>query len=320
MVNRCPSGRPHGGRRAVALAACLLAVGACSGEAQTPPGLPPSTGSPTTVSSTGLSAPTTGPSMPTAGAGSVSTTATTGPAADSTSQPTATSPAATAPPDWWHRVTPAKPLQVWVIGDSLAGPLGNALRARTTADTWLEVTTDYQGGTGLARLDFYDWPGRAAERLRELDPDVVVCLIGANDGQALRLDDGWEPFGTPEWNAQYAARVGEFMDLLAGESRRVYWVEIPIMAGADYDARVRHMNYLHRQQAALRGVVLYVEAYSLFQNEAGEFARELPDAAGNLIVVREADGVHFTAGGAGQLAEHVLALIEEDWEEEAGTD
>jgi hypothetical protein len=247
------------------------------------------------------------------------TAATTKPTAPTTTaEPSSTTTSATASstttagPGWWREITTEDPLRVWVIGDSLAGPLGNAL-VDLAAQRWLVVIVDGEGGTGLAREDIFDWPGRAAQRLPEVGPEAVVCLIGANDGQALRVLGSWLQFGTPEWDTEYSARVGAFMDLLAGASRRLYWVEIPIMAGAEHDGRVRRLNALHRAQAAAREQVVYVEAYALFQDEDGGFARELPDEQGHPVTVRQPDGVHFTGAGADRLAGQVLSVVAGDW-------
>jgi len=202
---------------------------------------------------------------------------------------------------------------VWVVGDSLAGPLGGALAARASASGLLTVTTNHQGGTGLVRDDVFDWPTYVAQRLPDVQPDVVVCLIGANDGQALRLPGGWLKFGTPDWDREYAGRVARFMALLAGGSARVYWVGIPIMADAEYDQRVQHMNTLQREQAGTNAQVAYTDAYSLFQGEDGQFAAQLPNELGELVTVRLPDGIHFAAAGADRLAQEVLSRVAADW-------
>jgi len=199
------------------------------------------------------------------------------------------------------------------VGDSLAGPLGSALAGRGRASGVVVVTVDFESGTGLVREDFYDWPAYAAQRLPEVAPDVVVSLFGANDGQALRLPAAWLEFGTPEWDREYAGRVGAFMDLLISGSARVYWAGVPAMAGPEYNARVQHINALHQEQAAARGQVVYVEGYSLFLNEAGEYAAQLVDEDGNLVTMRQPDGVHLTAAGADRLALAVLRSVAADW-------
>jgi hypothetical protein len=163
------------------------------------------------------------------------------------------------------------------------------------------------------RSDAFDWPAAAAEGLAKREPEAVVVLLGANDGQALRLPAGWPAFGTPEWDAEYARRVGNFMDLLLGGAGRVYWVGVPIMAATEYDQRVQHINALQRDEALARPGVAYLDAYALFQDEAGGFAWELPDEHGTLVEVRLSDGVHFTGAGADRVARAVLEAITADW-------
>jgi hypothetical protein len=205
------------------------------------------------------------------------------------------------------------PLRVWVIGDSLAGPVGSALARLGSATGVVAVTIESLGGSGLASPSFYDWPGFVAGRLPQVAADVVVTVIGANDGQGLNDPGGWLDFGTPEWDAAYATLVGGFMDLLASGATRIYWVGLPIMAGPNYDAEIRRMNTIHQEQAALRPAVTYVEAYALFQDEDGEYAAQLPDEQGNLVTVRASDGIHYTGAGADRMARVVLAVIAAEW-------
>lgn len=288
---------------ALAVAGAILSP-ACGGSAEI--------AATTVVGTTSTTAPTT----TTMSEGSTSTLSpsTTAIAVSSTTSGTAPTTTTTTLPAWWRPVTTDDPLRVWVGGDSLAGPLGGALARRAAATGLISVIVDHQKGSGLVRDDVFDWPAFAADRLREVQPDAVVMLIGANDGQALRFPAGWLQFGTPEWDDEYAGRVGRFMALLAGGSTRIYWVGVPIMADAAYDGRVRHINALQQEQADACGQVVFVDAYSLFQDEAGQFSAELPDEQGNLVTVRLPDGIHLTAAGADRLARQVLSQVAGDWE------
>jgi hypothetical protein len=270
------------------------------------------TTSATTAVSTWIATTTTTSTSTTS---TTTTTTTTSTTSTSTTSTTSTVPATTTTtqPAWWRAVTPEAPLRVWVVGDSLAGPLGSALASRERATGLVIVTVDFQGGSGLVRHDLYDWPGQVRQRLAEVGPEVVVSLLGANDGQAFRLAAAWVEYGSPEWDREYAARVGGFMDLLIGGSDRVYWVGVPIMAGAGYDGRVQHINAIQQEQAAARGQVTYVDGYSLFQNEAGQYAAQLVDDNGDLVTMRQSDGIHLTAAGADRLALAVLRRVAADW-------
>jgi len=304
--------RPGARRREWGVLALLWALlsGGCAGPAASPAttAAPMTFPAHSTATIAETSAPPTTEALPTTPATATSTSTTSAPATTAT-----TAIATTTLPEWWRPLNTDEPLRAWVVGDSLAGPLGNALARRGATLGLLAVVIDYQDGTGLARPDLFDWPETAAQRLPEVAPDVVVSLIGANDGQALRLPGGRLEFGSPEWDREYAGRVGAFMDLLAGGSRRVYWVGVPTMSDPDYDARVRHINALVQQEAATRRQLVYVDAYSLFQDEEGRFATQLVDEAGDLVTVRLPDGTHLTTAGADRLALAVLDRVAADW-------
>lgn len=295
-------------RTAAWLVAGLLAACSEPGGATTTTG--PGTTAATTITTTPLPAPTTTTAATTS-------TTTTGPPTTTTSVPAATTTTSTVPP-WWREVTADDPLRVWVIGDSLTPHVGRALRDLGGAGGLLRVSVEAWGGTGLARPDILDWPALVVTSPPPFSPDAVVVLLGANDGQGMASPRGWLAFGTPEWDARYAALAGGFMDQLLGSASRVYWVGLPIMGSPDYDSRMRHISAIVRQQAALRLEARFIEAYSLFQGEDGGFAVELPDAAGNPVPVRSTDGIHFTAAGGQRLALRIMEELAADWGPAAG--
>jgi uncharacterized protein len=299
-------GREVTGRRrrwglAPGLVAAGLLVAACAGTS----GVAPTTTAPAAGSSSTTTVPagTEPPSTTTS-----STTTTTAP----------TTTTSTTLPAWWREVTPDDPLQVWVIGDSLAGPVGSALSARVAEAGLIRVQVHGEGGTGLARPDVFDWPGFVADGLAGASPDVVVVILGANDGQGFSSEGSRVEFGTAEWDGRYRERVGALMDQLLASALRVYWVGLPIMREPEYDARLRHISTILRWEASLRLDARFIEAYSLFQGGDGAFAFELPDESGVLVTVRAADGIHYTWAGADRMAQRVLKVLEADWRLGAG--
>ena len=296
----------HGhARMGLVLAGALMAAACSSG------GEAPATSSIAMTSTTTTAASTTTTAVPT----TTSTSATTSTPAPLSTTTTGALPTTTTTtlPAWWRPVGAEDPLRVWVFGDSLAGPVGNALARLASARGVVITTIDFLSGSGLASPAFYDWPEFVAWRLPQVAPDVVVTVLGANDGQGMSTAQGWLEYGTPEWDAEYAARVGSFMDQLLTASARVYWVRMPIMENPYYDQRIRHMNAIIRQQAALRLGIRSVEAYTLFQDDTGRFAAALPDEQGGLVTMRLGDGIHYTSAGAERMARRVLEVIAADW-------
>jgi len=241
----------------------------------------------------------------------VSTTSTTRPpTTTSTTVPPTTT---TTLPDWWREASAEAPLRVWVIGDSLTPHVGRALGDLGAASGLVRVSVEAHGGTGLARPDVFDWPALVATGAPAGPIDVVVVLLGTNDGQGLSTAQGWAEFGTPEWEAAYGELVGSLMDQLLGISRRVYWVGQPIMGGVHFDSLMRDINAVVREEAAERLGARIIDIYRLFQGEDGGFTTQLVDESGTLVTVRSTDGIHYSSGGGQRLAEAIWKVLAADW-------
>ena len=202
---------------------------------------------------------------------------------------------------------------MWVIGDSLAGPVGRAIRRIGDPGGLMVTTIDYRSGSGLVSPAFFDWPATVAERMPQVAPDVTVVILGANDGEPIRAPGGPIPVGTLEWDTAYRIMVNEFMEQVAAGSGREYWVGLPAMAKRSYDARVAHFNALFDGLAAVHADVGFIEIYPLFADESGGYAQALPNEDGVLVTLRTPDGVHYTEAGAERAARRILDVIASDW-------
>ncbi len=217
-----------------------------------------------------------------------------------TTTPTATT---TVPP------RPPGPERVLVVGDSVAGDMGNRLAARLDAAG--NVTTlDTRPATGLTRPDAFDWPRQLALDLARDHPDVVVAMWGANDAQAMPLPSGPAAFGSPGWVAAYSTRVRAVADEVAGARARLVWVGEPVMRSAFFDARMQALGTVVRAALAGRAAVTFTDTHPVLATPAGRYADALPDDAGRLQLVRATDGIHLTWAGADRLAAYVAARIE----------
>jgi lysophospholipase L1-like esterase len=203
------------------------------------------------------------------------------------------------------------PLRLWVGGDAMAEMFGRSL-VRVAEDTGLvEGTLHYEMASGLTRPDYYDWPDALADDLDDHDPEVVVMIVGTNDGQGIVLDDGTPvpEVSDPRWLPEYRRRVGALMDLLHADGRIVFWVGQPPMLDPDYDARIDVINQAYAAEAATRPWITFVDSTVALGDPSGAFADALPDPAGTPVDVRRDDGIHLTAEGADRLASHVLGII-----------
>lgn len=234
-----------------------------------------------------------GQKSPSAGAGS--------PDSD---EPTTTAafPAAGADDSCRSSLNSLEPLDVWIGGDSLAGSLGPSL-GRMTADTGVvQPVFLSKVSSGLSTPEFWDWPEQGAKQMFEVNPEVVVFIIGANDTQIVTSDDA-------DWRPAYEQAVEETMTLFIGDGRTVYWIGSPILADDDAEA-VPRLNQVFQDVAARHPEVVYVDAYGLFSTTDGRYTPFVDAADGETILVRADDGVHFTPEGGDHLAEAVFAQLD----------
>lgn len=208
--------------------------------------------------------------------------------------------------------TAADPLKIWIVGDSQAEILGQSLIERAQSTGVMTATLDFEFSSGLTRPDFFNWPAEIQSVVEQNLPDVLVVVFGANDGQGMELDNGVFQPGDPEWNAEYARRVDAVMTYLEQQGVRVYWIEQPVARDADYSARLRNMNEIFATAAADHPNTTFVPLYDLFLDESGSYSDYLPGDGGELVNMRNSDGIHLTRAGGDRAADVIFARISED--------
>jgi uncharacterized protein len=212
--------------------------------------------------------------------------------------------------------TAAKPLRLWVAGDSLVVTPGESI-VRALEDTGaVKAVAPVEGrvSTGLERPELFDWYERIRKGLRRERPAAVVVSFGANDDHdymsGLPAGVTIGDFGSETWTAEYRRRVAAVMDLVARDRRLLFWIGLPITSDSAQSARFDAINRIVHDEAAKReGRVFYIDTYTLFAGQDGGYAEYLPDATGGLVKVRRGDGVHFERAGGDIIAAAVLEKL-----------
>jgi len=216
----------------------------------------------------------------------------------------------TLPPLNYHP-TPATPLKVLIVGDSVGLDLGQPLV--NTLATYGDVTSYLDGriDTGLTRPDYFNWPAELQIDLTNQQPNLVVVMIGANDPQGLVTPDGSLQYGQAGWDAAYSSRVAAFIAEANNAGAHVLWVGMPPMQDPVLDAKLRHLNSLvETQVAASKGGAAYLSSVPSLGDPHGGFASFLPNSAGAEINVRTPDGIHLSPGGGARLAAAVAEAMQ----------
>jgi hypothetical protein len=211
--------------------------------------------------------------------------------------------------------TPPHQARLWVGGDSLSDTPGSSLitAAVATGAVGALGPVDSHISTGLARPEVFNWPAYLKTVLTADQPDAVVLTFGANDDQTLTGAGGGEAFAGPDWQAEYARRVGGLMDTITSipSHPKLFMVGIPpIRDMARFTNDYTIINRIFAAQAAARrGHVYYVDTVSVLGTPAGGYTDFLSNPDGTVVQVRTADGTHFTRAGGDRIAAAILAAM-----------
>jgi len=210
-------------------------------------------------------------------------------------------------------ITAGRPLTVYVAGDSQAEYLGQAIT--TEHPDWdLEVEIADRISTSLARPDYFNWPAELAAVMDDRSPEAVVLFIGANDHQDMASAAGSRLVeGSPEWRAEWMARLELTLDLLAADDRHVFWVTQPPMRDGDLLEGVALINELAAPVVAARPHVTAVDIWDLFGGDGG-YVDDITTDDGNTIDARVDDGVHLTRSAASEVADLVFDEMATVWD------
>ncbi|MFA5565364.1 MAG: DUF459 domain-containing protein [Acidimicrobiia bacterium] len=208
--------------------------------------------------------------------------------------------------------TAGEPLRLWVGGDSMSQVFGQSLVSFVEQTGVITSTLDYRISTGLTRPDYFNWPAHLDTEMERLDPEAVVIMFGANDAQGMEADGQVFERLSDGWKDHYRRRVAGTMDLLKAPGRIVYWVGQPIMRDSAFSGRMAQLNEIYSSEAATRPWVKFIDSYSMFANESGNYEAYLTGLDGSVHDMRQGDGIHLSRPGGDLLARHVLDLIEAD--------
>lgn len=225
--------------------------------------------------------------------------------------PAAHAESAAAPPP---APTPAAPRRVLLIGDSfITSAFGPALEQLLGEGGALEVLRRAKTSSGLARPDFFDWWAEARGLVARHQPEVVVLMMGGNDGQDL-VSSAYGPrarWRSPGWADAYRQRMLSLMETLGAPARRVVWLELPPMELRHLEGKVAFIRGLQRETIASVPGASYLPTHALLRTASGELVRSVPGPRGRPAAVRMSDGIHFTAAGGRYFAQQVAPLLRE---------
>jgi uncharacterized protein len=210
-----------------------------------------------------------------------------------------------------RHATKADPLRILVTGDSLSDFDGQQLAKIVSAQGLPATVRDEpRNGTGLTQPNMFDWADEAAHDAASYDPDVVVMVLGANDGWPLVVDGHGTTVGSTEWNGEYTRRVEAVTrEFEAGDpDRSVYWVGPPVPRSAPWIHIFARINDAIRDAVSVTPGLRYVDVAGP-TSVNGNYADYLTSPGGARVLARQRDGIHFSYEGSVFPARIILAAV-----------
>ena len=203
-----------------------------------------------------------------------------------------------------------------MLGDSMMRLLGKAMEKELKKEGFAAKSFTSLG-SGLARLDAFDWYTKIETMMKETQAATVVVTLGANDRQPLLNESGQTlQFGTEAWREEYGQRIGRAMDtLISNGAKHVIWLLLPDMKDRTHQLYAEVVNELYREQAAVetrKDSVILFDMRPLITRTPGTFTLFIMSPQGEALSVRDTDGVHLTMTGAKIVAEGLIKTFWKD--------
>jgi uncharacterized protein len=198
--------------------------------------------------------------------------------------------------------------RILVIGDGLAGGLGNGMMRMAEADPRFEILNRFNESSGLARPEVYDWAAAIPKIVENAPVDAIVVLVGLNDRQGIRSSNARYVFKGTDWQKAYVASVDRVLASAKQVGAKIFWISLPPMENRVFDEDMQYLNGLHKTRVAAVGGN-YVDVRPFFVGPDGGFVDRGPDDTGNERKLRERDGVKFMKVGNNRFGQLVLGAL-----------
>ncbi|HEY4863855.1 MAG TPA: DUF459 domain-containing protein [Xanthobacteraceae bacterium] len=194
---------------------------------------------------------------------------------------------------------------VLVFGDVMADQLAQGLADAFVGERpEVAISRKTKANSGFVRGDFYDWVGLAPTLLAKEKVTAIVVILGVNDRQPLRDDQGAYEFRTDRWRELYGKRIEDFLVKLKDKNVPIFVVGMPSMRNAKLSTDVVYLNEILAERTRKVGGY-YVDVWDGFITESGDFMASGAALDGQIRRLRADDGIHFTKAGQRKLAHYV---------------
>ena len=206
-------------------------------------------------------------------------------------------------------------LHVAFVGDSMADGLWGAMFRRLGKDKCLaekiKLLRRARNGTGLTRLDQFNWVDEIGKIVEEFHPDLTVGSFGINDRQGIvEKDRRAVAYPSAAYDGRYTELVVDVVRAALAQGGSMVIIGLPVMMEADANADALAKNRIF--EAAIKQVgsdkATYVQPWTSGASP-DLFKPYLPNARNSMVMVRASDGIHFTRTGYDMVMEAIFPAL-----------
>ncbi len=215
--------------------------------------------------------------------------------------------------------------KVLILGDSLiATGFGALLEKRLDAHPQVTAYRKGKSASGLARPDFFDWMAEAKRQVELRKPDLVVVLMGGNDGQDLthrnKTAGRRVPWQHENWEASYRERMDSFLAEVSAPEREILWLGMPTMGLRSLEKKLVTIRGVQKAAVEAHDSASYLEtAPMVSDDDGGMLTHAEVGPKKKKQAIRADDKIHFTMAGSQYFADAVYPGVLEALEVEDAT-
>ena len=206
------------------------------------------------------------------------------------------------------------PIKIAFVGDSMADGLWGAMFRRLGKDKCLaekiKLFRKAKNGTGLTRLDQFNWIDEVSSMTDDPAPDVFFGSFGINDRQGVvDASKARVEYPGPAFDKKYQGNVQELILAATSKGAWILIAGLPIMRDEkpNTDALAKNKLFADAVAALAKPTASYVEPWTA--KTPDEFKPYLPNAANTMVLVRAEDGIHFTGIGYDMVMDHFYTAV-----------
>lgn len=190
--------------------------------------------------------------------------------------------------------------RILIVGDSMSGDVGLSLRQlafkhKQKAGVDVQIIDAHRHSTGLVVPSYYNWPQELPSLLSKNAPQVVVFMVGANDGQSMRLENqSWVLPGSEGWSTEYQRRAKQVVDTIPATAKLV-WLDLPPVRLKSLQEKTLQVNDSVKNALSTCKNCVLLETRATFGGDT--YVENTPGK-----MLRSKDGIHYSRSGASFVA------------------